>query len=420
MNRHVLHEQAKERVAGLSPRLIKEMKRAIPGIVIEPGDEPDGYDVQTGCYVGTVRFDCGELCILPKLAIERVLFLWSYGFDPSHWRDRKVQLAEAPDLISALAHTFASELESQLRSGLMEDYVPREENERAVRGRIRLLEQWGNSRRRRPAVACAYEEFTVDILENQLLKEATRTLRAFLEVDQNSAKALARCAQELLDVSSIRFARQRVPAIQDRPANRRYRRVIELARLILSHGSFELHEDDARALRMRGFLFDMNRLFEEFVRTALRRALRVSKSAFGSSATVPEGVDLQLDLASAVRLQPDLLWVRSGWLCFVGDVKYKKVAPSYIPNADVYQMLAYLVGSGVDTGMLIYPRSEEEPWNRTIEIPIDGRVRRILVRIINLEGTSENILTEIDHLAEEIRAITASALEGLAESNQAR
>ncbi len=416
MIRHVLHEQAKERIRGLSAEQITEIRRAIPGIVIEPGDDPDSYDVHTSCYVGTVRLDFGELCILPKLTIERVLFLWSYSFDSKHWRDREVEFAEAPDLINALAHAFALELELQLRSGFIEDYQPREENERAVRGRIMLLEQWGNTRRRRPAVACAYDEYTVDILENQLLKEATRILRAFLEVDQNSAKALARCAQELLDVSSVRFARQRIPEVLDRPANRRYKRAIELARLILSRGSFELHEDDARALRMRGLLFDMNRVFEEFVRTALRRALRVSKRAFGSTATVPEGVHLHLDSASAVRLQPDLLWVRSGDLCFVGDVKYKKLAPSYMPNADIYQMLAYLVGSGVDTGMLIYPKSEDEPWNRDIEILIDGRRWRILVRIIDLEGPSESILTEIDRLAKEIRAITASALEGCEES----
>lgn len=221
MYRHALNEQSKERVPGLSASRVAEIKRAIPGIVIEPGDEPDIYVVQTGCYVGTVRLDFGELCILPKLPIERVLFLWSYGFDPKHWRDREVDLGEAPDLISALAHVFASELRSQLRSGFMEGYERREENERAVRGRIRLLEQRGNTQRRRPVVACAYDEYTVDILENQLLKEATRTLRAFLEVDHASARALARCAQELLDVSSIRFARQRIPEIQDRPTNRR-------------------------------------------------------------------------------------------------------------------------------------------------------------------------------------------------------
>lgn len=408
---YLLREQETTGLSGLSPEQAMEIKQAIPGVVIEPTDEPGVYGVNPDCQVGTVRLSFGELRVMPKLPIARVLFLWSYAFDPKHWRDRDVVLPAAPDLITALAHAFGRELERQMRSGLLEDYRRRTGNEPTVRGRIRMLEQWGNTLRQRPEIACVYDEYTTDILENRLLKEAIRTLRAFVDVDQLSAQVLSRCAQELSDVSCVGFPRHRIPEVVYRPRTARYRQAVELARLILSHGSFELQGKDARHVRMRGILFDMNRIFEEFVRSALREALKVSRDSFGSASTVADRASIYLDGTRNVRLKPDLLWTRANRLRFVGDVKYKKIAPSYMPNADVYQMLAYMVGTNLDTGMLIYPKSMEESSDRSIEIKIDGRLRRILVRVINLEGSSDSILAEISDLAKEIRAIASESLD---------
>ncbi|WP_200239464.1 McrC family protein [Thiohalocapsa halophila] len=405
---HSLKEQGATQVHGLSCDQISEIKQLIPGVVIEPGVDPGAYAVNPGCHVGSVRLTFGELRVMPKLPIARVLFLWSYAFDPKHWRDREVELPKAPGLINALAHAFGLELERQMRSGLLEDYQRKEENERTVRGRIRMVEQWVNTLRQRPEVACTYEEYTADIIENQLLKEAIRMLRASLDVDHSSAKILSRCAQELLNVSAVRFATHYVPEVAYRPRSARYRRAIELARLILSRSSFELDDQEAGFVRMRGFLFDMNRVFEEFVRTALREALGLSRNSFGSARSFASGADLYLDSRRRVSLEPDLLWKQASRLRFVGDVKYKKLAPSSMPNADIYQMLAYLVGTELDTGMLIYPKSTEEPSDRTVEIPIDGRARRILVRVIDLESNPERILSKMDVLAYEIRAIATT------------
>jgi hypothetical protein len=43
------------------------------------------------------------------------------------------------------------------------------------------------------------------------------------------------------------------------------------------------------------------------------------------------------------------------------DAKYKATKFANYPNADVYQMLAYRVRFGLDTGHLVYAKGEEEP-----------------------------------------------------------
>ena len=92
----------------------------------------------------------------------------------------------------------------------------------------------------------------------------------------------------------------------------------------------------------------MNAAFERFIRVALREAPRLDAHAFPPAA---RGHPVHLDVHGAIRLQPDLsLW--TGDRCvFAGDCKYKK-ADDTMPNADVYQMLAYLTALQLTHGLL--------------------------------------------------------------------
>src|SRR6266542_3873994 len=98
--------------------------------------------------------------------------------------------------------------------------------------------------------------------------------------------------------------------------------------MILSATSFELSDGSVRA---RGFLINMNSVFEEFVRVALREALHESPSRFEKRA-------LWFDEDKTIGLEPDLTWAPHGGLRFVGDAKYKRIVNDNTPNADLYQM----------------------------------------------------------------------------------
>ena len=60
-------------------------------------------------------------------------------------------------------------------------------------------------------------------------------------------------------------------------------------------------------------------------------------------------------------LKPDLVWREGSSYRFIGDAKYKRIKHDRIPNADIYQMLAYLTASGLHEGMLIYAKDDEDP-----------------------------------------------------------
>ena len=98
----------------------------------------------------------------------------------------------------------------------------------------------------------------------------------------------------------------------------------------------------------------MNRVFEDFVIVALREALGLSAIIFTQGAS---GKLLHLDEARRVRLEPDMSWWEGSFCTFVGDVKYKRLTGN--KNADLYQMLAYLAATDLQSGLLVYAAGED-------------------------------------------------------------
>ena len=116
---------------------------------------------------------------------------------------------------------------------------------------------------------------------------------------------------------------------------------MELSRLILRHSAFESGWGEVRA---SGFLMDMNALFQEFLTVALREMLGVSSHTFGEC-PIPT-----LDKGGHVHLRPDLVWRDGSDFIFVGDAKYKNITCEKVPNADIYQMLAYCTVANLTWG----------------------------------------------------------------------
>jgi 5-methylcytosine-specific restriction enzyme subunit McrC len=122
-----------------------------------------------------------------------------------------------------------------------------------------------------------------------------------------------------------------------------------MAHLVLQGASAE---HLSGGLRMNGFLFDMNKVFEDFVCVALREAL----AFYGGHATF-QARNIFLDTEDAIRMRPDLVWYgEPGAPLAVADAKYKVSKPHGYPDADLYQMLAYCTSLGLNEGHLIYAK----------------------------------------------------------------
>ena len=244
-------------------------------------------------------------------------------------------------------------------------------------------------------VEVRYDEFTDDILLNRLVKAAAHRLGRLGLRTREARGGVAWVAESLSDVSLVAYPRNAVPEVRFNRLNEHYRSVATLARLVLRHGAFEAARGKVRA---SGFLMDMNQVFQEFVTVALREALGVSVRVFGEQSIS------SLDKEGLVALKPDLTW-RDGSRCtFVGDVKYKRLDDG-VPNADLYQLLAYATAVDLPGGLLIYAHGEREPATHTVR----HSGRRLEVAALDLSGSLDGTLARVGDLAQRISGLRRAA-----------
>jgi 5-methylcytosine-specific restriction enzyme subunit McrC len=374
------------------------LMRMTDKLTIQPvGGAPSTYVLSACSWVGALNHGDLAVHILPKIGIPRLMFLISYALDPRHWRDIETAVASDPTVFEAVVPSFLLLVRRATTRGLLQGYRIEEEALATVRGRIRFDEQIRRRHGILPPIEVRFDEFTEDIEENRLLLAAVARLRCLPLRSSQSSRSLRRLERALQTVSRVSYARGAVPQIIFTRLNGRYRSAIELARLILEASSLELRHEEVVG---SAFLVDMNVVFEEFVRTALREALALTPAAFPAASV---GHPMFIDRDRRLRLEPDLTWWEGSQCRFVGDAKYKRTSGAGGHNPDVYQLLAYLLATELSSGMLIYAAGEEQP----VIHAIPSAEKEIEVVALNLDQPPDHILSDICVLADRIRKASA-------------
>ncbi len=235
------------------------LQETLPSLTIQPVAGTDrAYRLTPGSIVGAV--DIGDLSVLiePKIPIPQLLSLVSYAMGTYRPQREMFDYPREYALPDVLALSLASAARRAFSRGLLHGYRVEEEALDTVRGRIRFGEQI----RRRFGIALPievrYDEFTDDLLANQLVKAATARLGGMRLRWKAARSELGRIAGTLDNVSPVEFLPNSVPEVRFDRLNEHYREVVALSRLILRHSAFESRRGEVRA---SGFLIDMNVVF---------------------------------------------------------------------------------------------------------------------------------------------------------------
>ena len=112
------------------------------------------------------------------------------------------------DLVHVLADAFTRQADRALGRGVIQGYVEREDELAVVRGRLRHREQVTRRFGQVTPVLVRYDDFTIDIAENQLVRAAARILRTVPGLDPMVASRLRAVLQRLDDVSDLAHQRR--------------------------------------------------------------------------------------------------------------------------------------------------------------------------------------------------------------------
>ena len=156
------------------------------------------------------------------------------------------------------------------------------------------------------------------------------------------------------------------------------------------------------AVTATGVLFDMAAIFENFVVVALRESLGLTHRQF------PQGAERRrLRLAhEGITLKPDLSWWIDDTCVFVGDCKYKRAKVEGVPNADLYQLLAYATALKLPNGLLIYAAGEHPGGAYTVR----NSDKSLTITTLDLAGSPTDALAQIDTLARQVKLMARATL----------
>jgi 5-methylcytosine-specific restriction enzyme subunit McrC len=373
------------------------LRLALPSLTIQPVPGTDrAYHLTPGSIVGAVEIESLSVIVRPKIGIPQLLSLVCYAMSKFRPQDELFDYPQHYGLPDVLALAFVSAARRAFPNGLLHGYRTEEEALNTVRGRIRFDEQVRRRFGVAPPVEVRYDEFTEDILANQLVKAAAYRLARMRLRFPAARSRLAWVADMVDSVSLMAFTPNAVPEVRFDRLNEHYREVVSLSRLILRHSAFESGRGNVRA---SGFLIDINAVFQEFVTEALRQALGVSSRQFRER-PIPS-----LDEGNRVHLRPDLTWWDGTSCIFVGDAKYKNVSTGPVPNSDLYQLLAYVTALDLPGGLLIYAKGEADV--SAYRSRYSGK--RLEVAALDLSGTLDEALHRVRHLANGVKQLSAEA-----------
>ena len=352
-----------------------------------PGDR---WRVTATSHVGTLVVDGVRLLIRPKIRPENLFLLLEPGLPSNAWRQEAFDYAATSDLLPSVIAFFARTVETTLGRGVLRSYEVREEPLVALRGRLDIAGQFRRAGVLTP-VACTYDDFTEDILENRVLRAAIRRALRVPAVAAVDRQRLMRQLIALDAVADVPMAPDIVGSIHMTRLNRHYEPALRLARLVLANLTLA---DAAGSTTASSFTVDMNDLFQRFVTERLRSYLRGSHDVLAEP-------KVHLGIGGQVPMMPDLVFKRTGGeVTYVGDLKYKLAAGAHGTSSDYYQLLAYTTAMDLPEGVLIYCRRQGDVGERTVVVKNAGK--RLVVRSIDLTGPPESVEHELTDLAVQI------------------
>lgn len=350
------------------------------------------WRITANSLVGTLDVAGVRLLIRPKIKPENLFLLMEPGLPPQAWGREPFEYDTTSNLLPSVVAFFARTIETTLARGVLRSYENRRESLISFRGRIDTAGQFRRAGVLVP-MACTYDDFTVDIVENRVLRAAVRRALRVPGVAVTERGRLKRQLAALEGVSDVHVRPEAFDSIHLTRLNAHYAPALRLARLVLANLTLK---DQAGATSASSFTVDMNDLFQRFVTQRLRSALR------GRVEVLDEPL-VHLGRGRRVPMSPDLVFrTARERIVYVGDVKYKLADNARGRSGDYYQLLAYTTALDLPEGVLIYCRGKGEAPERAVTVKNTGK--RLIVWSVDLSGSVGQVEKEMAALAERICA----------------
>ena len=336
-----------------------------------------------------------------KVPIRNLFCLLSYVNDMPEFAESLNDIDEDLITIDFLAKRFLAEVDALNRRGLLKSYVTREEHTNRLGGRILINESLGYVMARKPLMVCEKDEYSPDILLNQIMKSTLMVISKNRDVKEETRRRSFQWVEYLADVDDVVLTKEMFSRIRFHRHTVHYKRMIHIARLLheltlLSHkqGNWSLFSAEINET-------SMNQLFEKFLFHFYRIEQRdyhvkVEKMQWKLEGNIALLPSMRTDISLIHKREPKKIVVDAKFYKNVFQEFYGKAS---FQSHNMYQLFTYLMHQSDDIevqGVLIYPYNgtnvdETYQWNervtmKVMTVNLDESWEKIYERLISVSN----------------------------------
>ena len=331
-------------------------------------------------YVGAIQAGNTTIEILPKIDYEDSVDTIHSGVDnteeTSKWHAVLIDMLkecryikmkhtrnaildkQKGSLFDVMYFEFMSLCEQLLHAGLVKQYVPVEKNRKALKGKIVFNKHIAKNYIHKERFYTRHTEYSHEMPLNRILYSALKCLTT-----NKVSNAVRSKAQQLLfqfpEMQSIRSLGNIFDQLTYNRKTEHYRSAIVWAELILTQHLPNLEHGKKKLIAM---VFDMNKLWEEYLYHVLRRTKDVTSIRYKNKVNFWEPNNIASDNGVKTKqIEPDIvLEVKDGEKTnkIVIDAKWKIPKSDTPASTDLMQLFAYSMVEGANQSYLIFPRKD--------------------------------------------------------------
>lgn len=249
------------------------------------------------------------------------------------------------NLLEVYFELFLTEIELLIHRGLVKKYRKNTGNVKALKGKLEFAGNIRYNLVHKERFYTKHQIYDHNHLLHQTLAHALEILEQFCK----GSYLFDRCKRVLLnfpETTPLKVTKKQIEGIILNRKTAPYNQALELARLIILNYSPDISKGREKMISL---LFDMNRLWEEFI------LIQIRKKLVGTSYSV-KGQDSQTFIGSNY-LKPDIV-IQHDYdpkKVYIIDTKWKRPKNQSSSISDLRQMYAYNRFWNAKKAMLLYP-----------------------------------------------------------------
>lgn len=308
------------------------------------------------------------------IPIRNIFYLLSYAWNKLDEAERmEVSTDDYKDALNLLGRVLVSGSNHLLKKGINKSYVTFTEEYPGIKGKINFKQSLNKQLFRQGKANCNFDQFSSNVLHNQILKTVLRRLTRFNQLDKKLKSQVWDCFYRFHEVDEIELQLYHFQKIRIHRNNYEYDFLMRISRLIIENAVLDENEGTYYFKDFTRNEKAMASLFEDFVRNFYSREqtkYRVKREDIHWQAEALFDSSLSL----LPKMQTDITLESKEHKLIVDTKYYRQTLSAHYDtekfhSKNLYQIYSYITNLEKDgrnqnnancDGMLLYPTTQKE------------------------------------------------------------